>query len=153
MRRDRNRKVSGALRLITYIMIIHTHTYMHRTGENPWREGGVGRQGEANTLRSPSRRPPNPIAWVRGFVAPKPETVNGGRLEQARTEEDVRKRMYRRGRRRHVHDHATSRKPPDVTNLSHSGGLRAIVRGKGGSGQHARRGGGPWVTPLGRQRS
>ena len=30
MRRDRNRKVAGALRLLTYIMIIHTHTYMHR---------------------------------------------------------------------------------------------------------------------------
>ena len=34
-------------------------------------------------------------------------------------------------RRLHVHDHATSHKPPDVTNMNHSGGLRAIVRGQG----------------------
>ena len=34
-------------------------------------------------------------------------------------------------RRIHVHDHVTSRKPPGVINLSHSGGLRAIVRGQG----------------------
>ena len=29
----------------------------------------------------------------------------------------------------HVHDYATSRKPPDVTSLIDSGGLRAIVKG------------------------
>ena len=146
MRRDRNSKVSGALRLIIYYTIIHTYTYTHRTtGEI---QGGREAQPPGctlHTLRSPSRRPQILPAGVRGFVARTRETETGGSNESARLEWHDTKHGNT-PRRRHVRDHITSRNPPDVTVVSHSGGLRAIVRGRGrprAAGEAAR---GEWGT-------
>ena len=133
MNRFMHRKVSDALRLITYIMMIqcHTHAYMHRTGEI---QGGTGAQPPGctlHTLRSSSRRPRTLTAGVRGFVALNLETETGGNNERPRTERHDAQHGNTPRRRLHVHDHITSRKPPNVINLSHPGGLRAIVRGRG----------------------
>ena len=146
MRRDRNRKVSGALRLIIYYTIIHTYTYMHRTtGEI---QGGREAQPPGctlHTLRSPSRRPQILSAGVRGFVARTRETETGGSNESARLEWHDTKHGNT-PRRRHVRDHITSRNPPDVTVVSHSGGLRAIVRGRGRPRAAGEAAGGEWGT-------
>ena len=133
MRRFRDRNSSGALRLIIYYMTIHTHAYMHRTGEIQ-----SGREARPpwciqNTLISPSRIPPILTAGVRGFVALNPETVTGGNNEWPRFERHDAQHgnTPRRRIQCHVHDHITSRRPSDVINVSHPGGLRAIVRGRG----------------------
>ena len=66
---------------------------------------------------------------VRGFVALNPESETGANNEEPRTERHDTEHGTTPRRRLHVHDHVTSRKPPDVTSLSHPGGLRAIMRG------------------------
>ena len=72
------------------------------------------------TLISPSRRPPILIGLERGFVALNRETVTGGNTEDARSERHDAKHGNTPRRRLHIHGHIiiTSRKPPDVVNLS-----------------------------------
>ena len=109
----------------------HTHAYMHRTGEI---QGGTGAQPPGctlHTLRSSSRRPRTLTAGVRGFVALNLETETGGNNERARTERHDAQHGNVPRCRLHVHEHIASCKLPDVINLSHSGGLRARVRGRG----------------------
>ena len=108
---------------------------MHRTtGEI---QGGREAQPPGctlHTLRSPSRRPQILPAGVRGFVARNRDTETGGGNERTRFERHDLHHGHTPRRRLHVHvigNCTYARKPPDVTNLSHSGGLRAIVRGQG----------------------
>ena len=138
IRRHRDMKGSGAMRLIVYIMIISTSIYDNSKiqGEGEARPQGLCHTTQGGRLRTPSRRSVEPIAGGSEFVALTLETVTGGREHSLSRERYDALHGNTARRRLYTHVHVTgnctyARKPPDVTNLSHSGGLRAIVRGQG----------------------
>ena len=138
MRRHRDRKGSGAMRLIVYIMIISTSIYDNSKIQG---EGEARPQGLCHTtLRTPSRRSVEPIAGGSEFVALTLETVTGGREHSLSRERFDAHYGNTPRRRTHVHvigNCTYARKPANVTDVSQPGGLRRIVTQSSGRNRAA----------------